>query len=35
MITTKIKLADVEEKGLKVLINDRDRDVKILVEVQQ
>ncbi|KAH6709504.1 chaperonin 10-like protein [Leptodontidium sp. MPI-SDFR-AT-0119] len=35
MVTSKVKLADVVEKGLKVMINDKDRDVKIMVDVQQ
>ncbi|KAF2800741.1 sorbitol dehydrogenase [Melanomma pulvis-pyrius CBS 109.77] len=33
MITQKIKLTEVEEKGFKALINDKDNQVKILVEV--
>ena len=33
MITGKIKLTEVEEKGFKALINDKDNQVKILVEV--
>jgi len=33
MITQKIKLAEVEEKGFKSLIHDKDNQVKILVEV--
>lgn len=33
MITQKIKLTEVEEKGFKSLINDKDNQVKILVEV--
>jgi 2-desacetyl-2-hydroxyethyl bacteriochlorophyllide A dehydrogenase len=33
MITGRIKLTEVEEKGFKTLINDKDNQVKILVEV--
>lgn len=33
MITKKIKLDEVEESGFKALINDKDSQVKILVEV--
>ncbi|KAI9703747.1 MAG: hypothetical protein M1836_007517 [Candelina mexicana] len=33
MITSKIKLNEVEEKGFKALIHDKDSHVKILVEV--
>ncbi|KAF1978216.1 sorbitol dehydrogenase [Bimuria novae-zelandiae CBS 107.79] len=33
MITSRIKLDEVEEKGFKTLINDKDNQVKILVEV--
>jgi len=33
MITQRIKLTEVEEKGFKSLINDKDSQVKILVEV--
>ena len=33
MITQKIGLDEVEEKGFKSLINDKDNQVKILVEV--
>lgn len=33
MITQKIKLTEVEEKGFKALIEDKDNQVKILVEV--
>lgn len=33
MITRKIKLTEVEEKGFKTLVNDKDNHVKILVEV--
>lgn len=33
MITGKIKLTEVEEKGFKALINDKDNQVKILVEI--
>ncbi|KAF2497441.1 GroES-like protein [Lophium mytilinum] len=33
MITKKIKLIEVEEKGFKTLINDKDNQVKVLVEV--
>ncbi|KAI9716652.1 MAG: hypothetical protein M1812_005190 [Candelaria pacifica] len=34
MITRKIKLNEVEEKGFKALIHDKENHVKILVEVQ-
>ena len=33
MITRKIKLDEVEEKGFKTLIHDKDNHVKILVEI--
>jgi len=33
MITERIKLTEVEEKGFKALVNDKDNQVKILVEV--
>lgn len=33
MITRKIQLDEVEEKGFKALIEDKDNQVKILVEV--
>ena len=33
MITGRIRLDEVEEKGFKTLINDKDNQVKILVEV--
>lgn len=33
MITRKIKLDEVEEKGFKALINDKDNHVKILVDI--
>ena len=33
MITRKIKMDEVEEKGFKALIEDKDNHVKILVEV--
>lgn len=33
MITKTIKLTEVEEKGFKALINDKDNNVKVLVEV--
>ncbi len=33
MITRKIKLDEVEEKGFKTLVDDKDNHVKILVEV--
>ncbi|KAI9875608.1 MAG: hypothetical protein M1830_008206 [Pleopsidium flavum] len=33
MITRKIKMTEVEEKGFKALVNDKDNHVKILVEV--
>lgn len=34
MITRMIKLDEVEEKGFKALVDDKDNHVKILVEVQ-
>jgi hypothetical protein len=33
MITTKINLDDVEEKGVKELINNKSRYIKILIKV--
>lgn len=33
MITKTVKLTEVEEKGFKALINDKDNNVKVLVEV--
>ena len=33
MITRKIRMNEVEENGFKALINDKDNQVKILVEV--
>lgn len=33
MITSKIKMDDIEEKGFKALIHNKDNHVKILVEV--
>lgn len=33
MITRKIQLDEVEEKGFKALVEDKDNQVKILVEV--
>jgi threonine dehydrogenase-like Zn-dependent dehydrogenase len=33
MITGRIELDEVEEKGFKALINDKDNQVKILVKV--
>ena len=33
MITRKIKMHEIEEKGFKALIEDKDNQVKILVEV--
>lgn len=33
MITARIGLNEVEEKGFKTLINDKDNQVKILVKV--
>lgn len=33
MITSKIRLEDVEEKGFKALIEGRDQHVKILVDI--
>ena len=34
MITRKIQLDEVEEKGFKALVHDKDNQVKILVEVK-
>lgn len=34
MITGKIQLDEVEEKGFKALIHDKDNHVKILVEIK-
>jgi threonine dehydrogenase-like Zn-dependent dehydrogenase len=33
MITRKIKMDEVEEKGFDALVNDKDNHVKILVDV--
>ena len=33
MITRKIKMNEIEEKGFKTLVHDKDNHVKILVEV--
>lgn len=33
MITGKIQMDEVEEKGFKALVSDRDNHIKILVEV--
>jgi hypothetical protein len=33
MITSKIRMEDVVEKGFKALIDEKDKHVKILVEV--
>lgn len=33
MITKKIKMDEVEEEGYKTLINDKDNQVKVLVEI--
>jgi hypothetical protein len=33
MITSKIRMEEVEEKGFKALISQRDRHVKILVDI--
>lgn len=33
MITSKIRMDEVEEKGFKALISQRDRHVKILVDI--
>ena len=33
MITKKIKMDEVEEEGYKSLINDKDNQVKVLVEI--
>jgi hypothetical protein len=35
MITSKIQMEDVVAKGFKALVNERDKHVKILVEVQK
>lgn len=34
MITRKIKLNEVEEKGYRALIDDKDNHVKILIDVE-
>lgn len=34
MITGKIQMDEVEEKGFKALIHDKDNHVKILVEIK-
>lgn len=33
MITKKIQMDEVEEEGYKTLINDKDNQVKVLVEI--
>ena len=33
MITKKIKMDEVEEQGYKTLINDKDNQVKVLIEI--
>jgi threonine dehydrogenase-like Zn-dependent dehydrogenase len=33
MITSKIKLEEIEEKGFKTLVTDKDSHVKILVDI--
>jgi hypothetical protein len=33
MITRKIKMSEIEEKGFNALINDKDNHVKILVDI--
>lgn len=33
MITSKIRMEDVESKGFKALIEEKDRHVKILVDI--
>ena len=33
MITKKIKMEEVEEEGYKTLINDKDNQVKVLIEI--
>ena len=33
MITKKIKIDEVEEQGYKTLINDKDNQVKVLIEI--
>jgi hypothetical protein len=33
MITSKIRMEDVEEKGFRALIEERDKHVKILVDI--
>ena len=35
MITGKIQMDEVEEKGFKALVDDKDNHVKILVEVSR
>ena len=34
MITKKIQMDEVEEEGYKALINDKDNQVKVLVEIK-
>jgi hypothetical protein len=34
MITSKIRMEDVEEKGFKALVNEKDRHVKILIDIE-
>lgn len=33
MITKKIKMEEVEEEGYKTLINDKENQVKVLIEI--
>ena len=33
MITKKIRIDEVEEQGYKALINDKDNQVKVLIEI--
>ncbi|KAJ0414912.1 chaperonin 10-like protein [Aspergillus carlsbadensis] len=34
MITSKIRMEDVEEKGFKALVNEKDKHVKILIDIE-
>jgi hypothetical protein len=33
MITSKIRMEEIEEKGFKPLVSDRDKHVKVLIDV--
>jgi threonine dehydrogenase-like Zn-dependent dehydrogenase len=34
MITKKIKMSEVEEQGFKALVEDKDNQVKILIDIE-